>query len=65
MTNRAMCANVDVDGNYPSKGGRGELEVLELVRDTWRNLEEFQLSSTLALEALFIELRRAFAGVAA
>jgi DNA polymerase III subunit delta' len=37
----------------------------ELVRETWRNFEEFQLSHGLALEALFIELRRAFAGVAA
>jgi DNA polymerase-3 subunit delta' len=35
----------------------------ELVRDTWRNFEEFQLSHGLALEALFVELRRAFAGV--
>jgi DNA polymerase-3 subunit delta' len=37
----------------------------ELVRDTWRSFEEFQLSAGLALEALFIELRRAFAGVIA
>jgi DNA polymerase-3 subunit delta' len=42
----------------------GAQRAAELVRDTWRNLEEFQLSSTLALEALFIELRRSFAGVA-
>jgi DNA polymerase-3 subunit delta' len=35
----------------------------ELVRETWRNFEEFQLSHGLALEALFVELRRAFAGV--
>ena len=41
----------------------GAQRAAELVRDTWRNLEEFQLSATLALEALFIELRRAFAGV--
>jgi DNA polymerase III subunit delta' len=34
----------------------------ELVRETWRNLEEFQLSAGLALEALFVQLRRAFAG---
>jgi DNA polymerase-3 subunit delta' len=37
----------------------------ELVRETWRNFEEFQLSAGLALEALFVELRRAFAGVTA
>jgi DNA polymerase III subunit delta' len=42
----------------------GAERAAELVREAWRNLEEFQLSSSLALEALFIELRRAFAGVA-
>jgi DNA polymerase-3 subunit delta' len=36
----------------------------ELVRETWRNFEELQLSARLALEALFVELRRAFAGAA-
>jgi DNA polymerase-3 subunit delta' len=34
----------------------------ELVLETWRNFEELQLSAPLALEALFVELRRAFAG---
>jgi DNA polymerase III subunit delta' len=33
----------------------------ELVRDTWRSLEEFNLAPSLALEALFVQLRRAFA----
>jgi hypothetical protein len=33
----------------------------ELVRETWRALEEFNLAASLALEALFIGLRRAFA----
>ena len=32
----------------------------ELVRETWRSLEEFNLAAPLALEALFIGLRRAF-----
>ena len=40
----------------------GAERAAELVRETWRNLEEFQLSARLALEALFVELRRAFAG---
>ncbi|HUP32470.1 MAG TPA: hypothetical protein VM184_05505, partial [Gaiellaceae bacterium] len=31
-----------------------------LVRETWRRLEEFNLSPGLALEALFVELKRAF-----
>ena len=43
----------------------GAARAAELVRETWRNFEEFQLSHTLALEALFVELRRAFAGVTA
>jgi DNA polymerase III subunit delta' len=42
----------------------GAARAAELVRNTWRNLEEFQLSAGLALEALFVELRRAFSGVA-
>jgi DNA polymerase III subunit delta' len=32
-----------------------------LVRAVWRSLEEFNLAPTLALEALFVRLRRAFA----
>jgi DNA polymerase-3 subunit delta' len=43
----------------------GAERAAELVRETWRSFEEFQLSAGLALEALFVELRRAFAGVAA
>jgi DNA polymerase-3 subunit delta' len=33
----------------------------EVVRETWRRLEEFNLNPSLALEALFIRLRRALA----
>jgi DNA polymerase III subunit delta' len=33
-----------------------------LVRQTWRELQEFQLQAPLAFEALFVQLRRAFAG---
>jgi len=40
----------------------GAERAAELVRETWRSFEEFQLSPGLALEALFVELRRAFAG---
>jgi DNA polymerase III subunit delta' len=42
----------------------GAARAAELVRDTWREFEELQLSASLALEALFVELRRAFAGAA-
>jgi DNA polymerase-3 subunit delta' len=48
------------DGNLERLEG-AELAA-ELVRETWRRFEEFQLSPTLALEALFVQLRRAFAG---
>jgi DNA polymerase-3 subunit delta' len=37
----------------------------ERVLETWRSFEEFQLSPRLALEALFVEIRRAFGGVTA
>ena len=34
-----------------------------LVRQAWREAEEFNLNATLLLEALFVRLRRAFSGV--
>jgi DNA polymerase III subunit delta' len=40
----------------------GAERAAELVRETWRRFEEFQLGASLALEALFVELRRAFVG---
>ncbi len=40
----------------------GAEHACELVRETWRRFEEFQLSAGLALEALFVELRRELAG---
>jgi len=43
----------------------GAQRAAELVRETWRNFEEFQLSHGLALESLFVELRRAFTGATA
>jgi DNA polymerase-3 subunit delta' len=43
----------------------GAQRAAELVRETWRNFEGFQLSHGLALEGLFVELRRAFTGVTA
>ncbi len=36
-------------------------QAAELVRDSWRLLEELQLQAPLAFEALFVQLRRAFA----
>ena len=42
----------------------GAERAAELVRETWRELEEFNLSPGLALEALFVRLRRELAGPA-
>ena len=40
----------------------GAVRAAELVRETWRSFEELQLSAGLGLEALFVEIRRAFSG---
>jgi DNA polymerase-3 subunit delta' len=39
----------------------GAEQAAGLVRDTWRSMEEFNIQPGLALEALFVQLRRAFA----
>jgi hypothetical protein len=39
----------------------GAERAAELVRETWRSLEEFNIQPGLAFEALFLRLRRAFA----
>ena len=58
----AACANV-LDGITSIYWWQGALEqASEAVRDVWRSLEEFQLNSSLALEALFVRLRRALSG---
>ena len=40
----------------------GAVDAAESVREAWRALEEFNLNPQLALEALFVQLRRALAG---
>ena len=42
----------------------GAVEAAESVRETWRALEEFNLNASLALEAMFVRVRRALAGAA-
>ena len=42
----------------------GAERAAELVRATWRSLEEFNIQPGLALEALFVQLRRSFAAAA-
>jgi DNA polymerase-3 subunit delta' len=41
--------------------GRGPERAAALVRRTWRSAEEFNLSTALGLDALFVQLQRAFA----
>jgi DNA polymerase-3 subunit delta' len=43
----------------------GAERACELVRETWRAFEEFNLSPPLALEALFVQLRRELGGTPA
>jgi len=40
-------------------------QAAEMVRAAWRTFEEFNVSAALALEAMFVRIRRSFAGVAA
>jgi DNA polymerase-3 subunit delta' len=42
----------------------GAEQAAEVVRDTWRTFEEFNVTPALALEAMFVLVRRAFTGVA-
>ena len=43
----------------------GAVGAAEAVRETWRTLEEFNLNPSLALEALFVGIRRSFQAVPA
>ena len=43
----------------------GPLLAAEAARETWRALEEFNLNASLALDALFVRIRRALQGVPA
>jgi len=53
-------AEVSEDGTTERLAGAER--ACELVRETWRAFEEFNLSPGLALEALFVRLRRELAG---
>jgi DNA polymerase III subunit delta' len=49
----------DLREDTASGAAEGAVEAAEAVRETWRTLEEFNLNPSLALEALFVRLRRA------
>jgi DNA polymerase III subunit delta' len=64
----AEFAAVHADRLDELRGDAAELDheavpAAEAVRETWRVLEEFNLNPTLALEALFVRLRRELSGV--
>ncbi len=54
----------DLREDVAADASDGAIEAAETVRETWRALEEFNLNPSLALEALFVRLRRALAGAA-
>ena len=54
----------DLEGDAAAAAD-GAVRAAEAVREAWRALEEFNLSPALALEALFVRLRRAFLAVPA
>jgi len=51
----------DLRGDAAAGAADGAVGAAEAVRETWRALEEFNLNPSLALEALFVRLRRALA----
>ncbi|MFO7572863.1 MAG: AAA family ATPase [Gaiellaceae bacterium] len=50
----------DLEADVGLDVGEGPAAAAELVRETWRVYEEFNLSPPLAFEALFVRLRRQF-----
>ena len=54
----------DLREDVAADASDGAVEAAETVRVTWRALEEFNLNPSLALEALFIRVRRGFVGAA-
>jgi DNA polymerase III subunit delta' len=49
----------ELRGDVAAGAAEGAVEAAEIVREVWRALEEFNLNASLALEALFVRLRRA------
>jgi DNA polymerase-3 subunit delta' len=49
----------DLREDVAEGAAEGAVEAAEVVREAWRALEEFNLNASLALEALFVRLRRA------
>jgi DNA polymerase-3 subunit delta' len=49
----------DLQEDVAAGAAEGAVDAAESVRETWRALEEFNLNPTLALEAMFVRVRRA------
>ncbi len=54
----------DLSEDVAAGASDGAVEAAESVRESWRALEEFNLNPSLALEAMFVRVRRALAGAA-
>jgi DNA polymerase III subunit delta' len=54
----------DLHDDVAAGAADGAVEAAESVREAWRALEEFNLNPSLALEAMFVRVRRALAGTA-
>ena len=52
----------DLEEDVAAGAATGAVEAAEAVREVWRALEEFNLNPSLALEALFVRLRRDLRG---
>jgi DNA polymerase-3 subunit delta' len=52
----------ELRGDVGAGASAGAIDAAESVREVWRALEEFNLNPSLALEALFVKLRRALVG---
>ena len=54
----------DLREDVAAGAAEGAAGAAEAVREAWRALEEFNLNPSLALEALFVQVRRALSGAA-
>jgi DNA polymerase-3 subunit delta' len=63
VVHRDRLAELKDDGTRERMAGAER--AAEIVRETWRSFEEFNVAPVLALEALFVQLRRELAGAGA
>ncbi len=61
VTHADLLADLLADVRSDAHHGVAAERAVELAREAWRGAEEFNVNATLALEALFVRLQRAFA----